>query len=306
MPEDRIHQNETDSPGKNAPAASPLNRPPSGPGNQPPDANSAGSNSGGNVGPAKRRTVARFVRIYVPIIISIILAVEVGVQAWIYNQQRITMNEQRAIMDKQLDRISEQVNASQRQVDEMKNQSGTFDQTLKATQGIETSSQESAKAAQESAGITRQSFALLERPALGLVGVGKPQIEAGKPGVVQVEVKNYGHVPARNATVKAGVFAKPAGDINTPCPETPNKLNPAGIGSRTVIAANGTRVAPASSILSATPVDIDRIMVKKTYWVYVYVLARYGDKREYFFEYYARYNLGTEVWEDCGTHNRAN
>jgi hypothetical protein len=210
------------------------------------------------------------------------------------------------LMSQQRDVMIQQVNASQRQVDEMKTQTGTFDRTLTATQKIEKDTGRQANSSQQSVGVAQQTFRLLERPALGIEGAALARFIVGEPALVQVAIRNFGHVPARNATVLSTVFADRAVSPSTPCPEPQQSDRVIGLGSRSVFAVNGIKSGIVPSRYPIRQEDFDRVMNEKSFWIYIHVMTRYGDGRQYFLEYYARYNADTKSWDECGTHNRAN
>src|SRR5437867_10288743 len=105
MPDDRIHNQQTESSSGNSRALSP----------DAPERQAGASQPPQNVTKSKRRRLARFVRVYLPIIVSVIVAAEIGLQAWIYNQQRHTMNAQRAVMDEQLKTMNGQLESIREQ-----------------------------------------------------------------------------------------------------------------------------------------------------------------------------------------------
>jgi hypothetical protein len=162
------------------------------------------------------------------------------------------------------------------------------------------------KAAQASVGISQQTFTLLERPSLGIEGIEEPKIEIGKRAFTRVAIRNYGHIPARNLTVMASLFANPVTDINLPCPEPGKVTDIIGLTSRTILSINGVRFAHPVSKGVVEREDITRIKDDKSHWIYVHIRAEYGERSEYFLEYYGRYNVETKSWEECGTYNRAN
>lgn len=213
--------------------------------------------------------------------------------------QTSAMIAQREVMDRQLGKM-------QQQVDEMRTQSGTFDKTLNETRRGADAAVLSANAAQQTTGITKESFLLLERPALGIEAIGAPFLEVGKRATVQIRVKNFGHLPAINTTTLASAFAYPVTDINAPCPE-PNPITEVvGMESRSLISVGGYRDATAISKALVTADDLRLINDDKRFWIFAHLVVKYGNAQQYFFEYYGRHNVATSSWEECGTHNRAN
>jgi hypothetical protein len=163
-----------------------------------------------------------------------------------------------------------------------------------------------ADASEKSMRLAQNSFRLLERPALGIDATGAPYVEIGKPIGVAVKIRNFGHLPAGNAVVVTTVFLDPVADISAPCPEPKPATVHIGLASKSLIAANADRLAIGASMNLMSADDVESINVRKTLWIYVYLTVRYGDKGQYFLEYYARSNVSTKSWDECGTHNRAN
>jgi|GEM_PF-5995733 len=163
------------------------------------------------------------------------------------------------------------------------------------------------KSAQESAMTARQSYALLERPMLGIDTVEAPVLEVGNRARVRLTIKNFGHIPARNTTIEAAsVFASPVSDLSAPCPEPAKVAEWIGVASRSLIPVNDSRLATAISHRNVSAEDIALVTERKTYWIYLYVRIKYGDTEQYFFEFYARHNIEKQGWDECGSHNRAN
>ena len=151
----------------------------------------------------KRNRLARFVRVYLPIIVSIIVAFEIGIQAWIYNQQRHTMNAQRAVMDEQLKTMNGQLNT-------MQEQTNTFNKTLdearksaNAAVNSANSGQRSAGAAERGVAVSAQSMKTSQRAYVGIAtaSLNKP-IRSTEEQEVKVTIENKGQTPARNAKVR--------------------------------------------------------------------------------------------------------